>query len=123
MALELMDKIDVSKIIRDHVKTWSDDSTGKYHLPDFLLFLGCPAIVTVALLYIYGILRPSLVAIVATSLSVFAALLFNLLLLVYDAKIKAGQADTLRSEFLRQVSTNVSFSIFVAVISSYSYSS
>ena len=72
-------------IVLDHVGTWRDYSTEKYRPSDFLLFLGVPVAIAGVLVYFYGNLRPNLITIVATSLSIFAALLFNLLLLVYDA--------------------------------------
>ena len=115
----MLGKVNVTGIVLDHLGTLRDHSTCKYHRADFLLFFGVPAVVTGVLLYSYGDLKPNLVTIVATSLSVFAALLFNLLLLVYDAVRKsesvAAAHDDLREEFLRQVASNISFAILVAV--------
>jgi protein-S-isoprenylcysteine O-methyltransferase Ste14 len=49
-----------------------------------------------------------------TSLSVFAALLFNLLLLTYDIIAKASTTE--KKIFLKEVYSNISYSILVAVI-------
>ena len=115
----MFDKVNVFGIVLDHVGTWRDYSTGKYRPTDFLLFLGVPVAIAGVLVYFYGNLRPNLITIVATSLSIFAALLFNLLLLVYDAMGKSegpnGDSNKLRRRFLREVFSNISFAILVAI--------
>lgn len=117
--VQMLDKINVSKIVLDHVSTLTDYSTGEYRAADFLLFFGMPVAIAGLLVYFYGNLRPNLITIVATSLSIFAALLFNLLLLVYDAMGKSegliGVANGLRRRFLREVFSNISFAILVAI--------
>lgn len=116
----MFDKVDVSRIVLDHVRTLKDYSTGKYRLTDFFLFFGVPVVIAAVLVYFYGELRSNLITIVATSLSIFAALLFNLLLLVYDVIRKsenpAGNQETLRRRFLTEVFSNISFAILVAII-------
>ena len=118
MAL-MFDKVNVSSIVVDHIKTWKDYSSKKYHFIDFLLFLGLPLAITGIVVYFYGSVQPTLITILATSLSIFAALLFNLLLLVYDAMGKSqqlnGRSDKLRGCFLRELSSNISFAILVAI--------
>ena len=117
--MPMLDKVNVIGIVLDHVGTWRDYSTGRYRLTDFLLFLGVPIAIAGVLVYFYGNLRPNLITIVATSLSIFAALLFNLLLLVYDAMGKSRDpnenSDKLRRRFLRDVFSNISFAILVAI--------
>ena len=70
------------------------------------------------IVYFYEILRPNLITILATSLSIFAALLFNLLLLVYDVRGRSrgpnGNTNEIRRRFLRELFSNVSFAILVA---------
>ena len=116
----LVDKVDISRILIDHFKTLKDYSTDRYSRADFVLFLGGPAAVAALLLAFYGKLGSSLVTVFVTSLSIFAALLFNLLLLVYDAMRKAESEDAgpagLRGKFLRQIASNISFAILVAVV-------
>ena len=115
----MLSKVNISRIVLDHVRTLRDYQTSKYRTTDFFLFFGVPAIVTGALIYFYGDLRPNLLTIVATSLSVFAALLFNLLLLAYDLIGKHAGLDAsaiaLRRRFLREVVSNISFAILVAL--------
>ena len=115
----MFDKVNVSRIVIDHVATFRDYSKDRCRPTDFLLFFGIPAANAGVLIYFYGNIRPSLIGIVATSLSIFAALLFNLLLLVYDAMGKSGKlngnTDGLRRRFLREVFSNISFAILVAI--------
>ena len=114
-----MDKFNVRQIIVDHIRTLQDFQTCRYSISDFLVFFGLPIVTTGILVWFYGILRPTLVSIVATSVSIFAALLFNLLLLMYDAMRKSsdssGNNDVLRRRFLRELSSNISFAILVAI--------
>ena len=115
----MFEKINISRIVRDHVSTLRDYHTKRYRPSDFFLFFGFPAVVAAIVLYFCGVLGSSLITIVATSLSIFAALLFNLLLLTYDAIRKTndtGSSDTLRRDFLRELFSNISFAIFVAII-------
>ena len=114
-----MSKINIFGIVIGHVRTLKDHSTGNYEPIDFVLFFGIPVAITGSLLFTYGSLRQDLITIIATSLSIFAALLFNLLLLVYDAtrrieRQKECSEDT-RGEFLRQLADNISFAVLVAV--------
>jgi hypothetical protein len=115
----MLAKIDISKIVKDHMATLRDDATGKPMLSDFVLFFGLPAIPAVVLPRFF-LLDTSAIAVLVTSLSVFAALLFNLLLLIYDVLTKAEarpkkEKRRSRGEFIRQLFSNVSFSILVAI--------
>ena len=115
----MTNKIDVSRILRDHLATLKDYSTGRYQLSDFALFFGTPLVVAGLLTYFRGIMSETTSLILATSLSLFAALLFNLLLLVYDnvrKEQKREDGKTLRADFLRQIYSNISFSIFIAIL-------
>lgn len=102
-----------------HIRTLKDHSTGNYEPIDFVLFFGVPVAVAASLVFTYGSLRQNLVTVIATSLSIFAALLFNLLLLVYDATRRSeGRTESsegTREEFLRQLADNISFAVLVAV--------
>ena len=120
----MFDKINITKIIVDHISTFKDQSTKTYRKSDFVLFFGLPTIVTGVLIYYYGNLSEELIAVVATSLTIFTALLFNLLLLVYDAIGKSGSPQSaspynakLREQFLREVFSNISFAILIAISS------
>lgn len=123
----MFDKIDVRRILRDHLATLRDERTGKRSLPDILLFFILPVAAAVLVPYSRS-LKPDTIGILLTSLSVFAALLFNFLLLVYDVtqrqRTQAVQAQSdLERELqarklgiLRETYDNVSFCILVSVL-------
>ena len=117
----MLDKVNVTRILVDHLSTLKHHSTKRYRPADFILFFGVPGIVTGVLVYFYGNLQPTVVSIVATSLTIFAALLFNLLLMVYDAMGKSDDSNRdsfeLRQSFLKEVFSNISFAILVALVS------
>ena len=110
----MFDKINVLLIVRDHTRTLTNDATGKYYRPDFVWFLGIPSFATGGLLYFYGNLDSGLSTVVVTVLSVFGALLFNVLMLVYDALGKSIPGQR-RMRFLRQLASNISFAILIAL--------
>jgi hypothetical protein len=113
-----MTKINVKRILGDHFETLKDYRTGRYSIMDLAVFLGIPLAAS-ALLIWYGYrLGDDLANILLTSLSIFSALLFNLLLLVYDVTIKEGGSETrseMRRNLLKQTFANISFVILVAV--------
>ena len=116
-------------IVRDHVRTLRQ--VGPMHRWDrwgLFVFFGVP-IAVASLLIVRGVsLSDDMVSILITSMSIFAALLFNLLLLVYDVVQKAGPArraqtnqdeervEWIRCEYLRQIFKNISFAIFAAIL-------
>jgi len=117
----MLSKIDTTKIIRDHIATLRDDATGKGMLSDYVLFFGTPLIPAIVLTFpIRLVLDLGAITVLVTSLSIFAALLFNLLLLIYDVVTKEERqiedAPHSKAEFLRQIYSNVSFSILVSIM-------
>lgn len=116
----MFSKINIIGIIRDHVSTLKDYKTGKYSIEDFFLFFFVPLLISGLVLWLSGIMNKTTVVAITTSISIFAALLFNLLLLVYDAVRKEENLQNPNSEkirFLKQVFTNISFCIVVSVFS------
>ncbi len=116
----MLDKINISGIIRDHLGTLRDYPQDKRSSVDFIVFFGTPAIMTGLLLKFYGGLEKDLITIVSTSLSIFAALLFNLLLLAYDLSRRTigpnENPDGLRQRLIKEVISNISFAILVALV-------
>jgi amino acid transporter len=115
-------KVNIWLIVSDHVNTFRSYATSRIWPGDILLFLLAPA--AAALFLVFGLqfrLDVPAINVLITSLSVFSALLFNLLLLIYDILRKErGDQDQSkqRRQFLGQISSNISFSILVAVIAS-----
>jgi hypothetical protein len=113
----MLDKIDVGRIITDHIDTLRDFRTGRRKKGDFVLFFILPLVAgAFAVLFVDA---AKATGILLTSLSVFAALLFNLLLLVYESIQRARSEpspDRLKIRILREVYANISFCIIVAVL-------
>ncbi len=115
----MIDKINTYGIVRDHVHTLKNYNTNKYSLVDFILFFVVPFIISGSLIYFNFKLTDSFINVLITSLSIFAALLFNLLLLIYDIIRKKDASvnnKKLKTEFLEQIYANISFCIFIAII-------
>jgi TRAP-type uncharacterized transport system fused permease subunit len=112
-------KISIASIVSDHWLTLRNHNTHRISWIDIAIFLLLPSVLSVAA-YLCGIsLSDSLSNVLATAFSIFAALLFNLLLLVYDLLKKeevAAEPNTLRQELLDEVSKNISFSILISLV-------
>ena len=116
----MFDKINIIKIVKDHISTLKDYRTDKYKIGDFFLFFGIPFLIVVILVFFNILLTSKLISLLITSLSIFAALLFNLLLLIYDVvqKAKNGSKNArIKIRFLKEVYSNISFCILIAVLS------
>ena len=112
----MFSKINPKQIITDHFDTFTNHRTGKPMKTDYLVFFGIPLVVAIILVIVCKIkLDHNAGNILITSLSIFAALLFNLLLLVYDIVHKENNNSTIQ-EALKQIFANISFSIFISII-------
>lgn len=117
----MFSRINIWLIVLDHIKTMRNFETDKISIEDVLLFLVAP--VGGAVLLVFRLqfrLDIDSTNALITSLSLFSALLFNLLLLIFDIlrKEKDNRRNSpLRMQFLSQIYSNVSFGILVAVIS------
>ncbi len=116
----MSNKLNVLKIISDHVNTLRNFDTGRYSPVDFSTFFVLPALLSGILLWVFKIgLSPDIVNVLITSLSIFAALLFNLLLLIYDIvrdPQKITDPSGIKGKYLRQIYANVSFCILISLI-------
>jgi amino acid transporter len=116
----VFNKINIWLIVLDHVKTMRNFKTHRISVEDILLFLVAP--ICGGLFLVFGLqFRLDLDAanVLITSLSLFSALLFNLLLLIFDILRKESgdeEQPVIRRQFLSQIYSNVSFGILNAVI-------
>src|SRR5690242_18428985 len=112
----MINKINVYRIIRDHFGTLVHDSDQTRSDWDIALFVAVPLIASTVLLCFKGVFGSSTGGILITAYSIFAALLFNLLLLVYDiVKKRDENTSSLKSRFLKQVYNNISYSVFISI--------
>lgn len=115
----MIDKINFSKIVKDHISTLKDYNLNRYSAGDFILFFFVPLALSGVLVYFNLALNNDIINVLVTSLSVFAALLFNLLLLIYDIIRKPENSNGnngLKTEFLKQIYANISFCILISII-------
>lgn len=114
----IITKINVSDIVRDHLNTLIHEHNGKRSGPDLILFYGMPIIVATLLLWLKGVFGGAIGGVMVTAFSIFAALLFNLLLLTYDIVRKTDgitPADKLKARFLRQIHSNISYAVLISL--------
>jgi len=118
-----------SVIFVDHLETLRDFDTKRYNRVALAIFFGLPLLVGAALAGAGIVLTEGMVGILTTSMSIFAGLLFNLLMIVYDIIRKAGETDTrrqtgetedgesakLRNQYLREIFANISFGVLASV--------
>ncbi len=117
----MLDKVNVTKIIRDHFGTFKDYSSGKRRRRDFFLFIFVPLVVACLFVKLHGVIPKSLIEIIVTSLSIFTALLLNLLLLAYDvARNSDSRTDEhsshLRERLFKEIFSNIAFAVLVALM-------
>jgi len=112
----MINKINVYDIVRDNFRTLVHDSDGTRSDWDIALFVVVPAIASASLLYFKGVFGQTTGNVLITAFSIFAALLFNLLLLVYDIVKKSNnELTTTKARFLKQVYSNISYSVFISI--------
>ena len=117
-------KIDVKDIIRSHFKTLKNYQNGKYSTKDILTFFVFPLIISI-LLTMKSVVTKDGIPIILTVFSIFAALLFNFLILIMDigrkvkqkgvAEIVDAKKQKATEELIKETYCNVSFSILVAL--------
>ena len=113
----MFQKINVIEIFRNHLGTLKSNKTDKAHIPDIILFLLIPFLISSILIFYNHLLTKELANIIATSFSVFAGLLLNLLLLVFDLADKEENKKNERiTSVLKQLYSNIAFCILISVI-------
>ena len=117
----MLDKVNITKIVRDHLGTFKDNSTRKYRPLDFLLFFLVPLLVAAGFVGLLGALPANLIGVIATSLSIFTALLLNLLLLAYNITRSSEspwdeRIREMREKLFHEIFSNIAFAVLVAIV-------
>jgi hypothetical protein len=117
----MLDKIDITQIVKGHFSTFRDYGTGKVSYSDYILFIAAP--LALSLLGIWKGFAFGAMAVngLLTAFSIFAGLLFNLLLMVLSfLQSTQGSATDrtliIRKNLLREITSNLSFAILVSVL-------
>lgn len=115
----MLSKINIWRIITDHLATLKDADKGRPGFSDFFLFLLLPCGGAVVIVFVFHkLLSDNLINILITSLSIFVGLLLNLLVIIFDIinKITERKTEELKKMFLREIYSNISFSILNSLI-------
>jgi hypothetical protein len=115
----MISKINVTGIVKDHLDTLCDFGTQRISPFDIILFFVVPAFVAVPVALFTVPLTSNIASLLITILSIFAALLFNLLLILFDIMRKSetirGQAQ-IQNDFLQEIYNNVSYCILLSIV-------
>jgi len=113
--MNLTAKVNVFPIITAHIDTFVDASTvsEKLYKPHLFMFYGTSLIL--AMLSFFVIPGGDFISVVITSLSVFAALLFNLLMLVLSV-IEKKKGNRTFILLQRETYANISYAILMALV-------
>lgn len=119
----MFDKFSVKNIVANHFGTFVDFQTKQKRIRERAAYLITPLIIS--LLLFFGLdfwITESASNVLITAMSIFSALLFNLLLLVYDV-VNRNDGDRgpkniieLKAILLRETFHNISFSILLTVV-------
>lgn len=115
----LITKINLSTILKAHLSTLVDSSTKerKGSLGDKVLFFLAPAVVSALASLLFIPSDKNIIGILITSLSIFAGLLFNLLVLVMQIiEKRKGKTDFIRIQ--KDTYANIAYAILVSITAS-----
>lgn len=108
-------KINVLPIFKDHFYTLRNYGKEKVSKLDSFLFFFFPLLISAVLYYFNIHLTNSFANILITVFSIFAGLLFNLQILMFDAIGKVSSAEMLPEIFASQQSLNVRISLLETI--------
>lgn len=115
---KLFGAVDVRSIVSDHYGTlvYRDDDSDEWstNYADVTLFFLIPAIIAGVLVYL-GFNADKIAGTVAAAFSIFAALLFNLLLLMFDLIVR-DKNRPFKIELLQAIYSNIAFAILVSIL-------
>lgn len=124
LCIVINSKINILDIIKEHLKTLKNYSTKKISAKDLLTFFIIPAILVICLRK-KCIVNQNSIQIILTVFSIFAGLMFNLLILIMDigrrvkqqGKCQNDKTDKqkITEELISQTYSNTAFSIVISL--------
>lgn len=112
--MKVLEKINIKLIVKNHLDTLVNDNSKKAEFSDWLTFLIIPLIVAGALIYLNIDLSERAINIVITTLSILVGLMFNVIVILFDI-LKRNNTEKIKNELLKQLLTNISYSIFLSL--------
>lgn len=113
--MRIISKINISKIVKNHLATLVNDNSKKPDFGDWFTFLIIPMIFASLLVWFNILLTDRAHNIVITTLSILVGLLFNVIVIIFDI-IKRDNSQKLKNELLTQLLTNISYTILISLI-------
>src|SRR5215831_11060237 len=113
-----MSKINPFRIISDHFRTLKEHGSTSMGIGDVFIFLLIPLILAGVGFWRQINFKAETINIIVTAFSVFAALLFNLLMLIYGLVQRKDDSNEsrLKAAFLKEIYSNISFTVFVSLL-------
>jgi len=116
----MFDKIDITGLITNHIKTLYNQGEDFLSWEDITLFFVAPGVLSIIVLSCGTCMPASIADGAFTTLSIFTALLFNLPMLLYDildkSKVKSEHSDESdRRKLIKELYHNVCFAILVSI--------
>ena len=105
-------KFDITEVVIDHLNTLRDYRNGKISALDIAVTFFAPLIVSIWAVPFFGMSYHNQEGNIIIALSVFAALLFNLMILILD---KNKNTSELEQSQLNEIYYNISYCILVAL--------
>lgn len=114
-------KFSVGNIVKDHFRTLRNFGTEKIELSSVSINFVLPAIIAAIFVYFVLIIRNAEFDVILTAFSVFAALLLNLMILLYsvlnrESEKKDEQKNKMKMRLLKETYSNIEFSVLTSVI-------
>jgi hypothetical protein len=112
-------KLNVTSIITEHYRTLRNQSDKKISKLDLFVFVGVPIIISL-LMFEFGVKLNSEASLISTVLSIFAALLLNLLVILYTLFLNENNSEKKKSTgrwgiLIREVFSNIAYCILVSI--------
>ncbi|MFA6290591.1 MAG: hypothetical protein WC637_02355 [Victivallales bacterium] len=122
--------MNIIKILKDHIRTFHDYKSASVNIFEIFIFIVIPIVISFVLVFNFNKkLSPAHISNAITALSIFAALLFSLPILLYDVLERTLMIDAEnetqeqqladRRDLIQEINSNVSFAIlssFASVI-------
>ncbi len=114
-------KFSITEILLDQVRTLRDLRTKRASKFDIFLNLVFPGIISIIFIWCNRLILGAMINPILTAFSVFAALLLNMMVLIYtivireNSKDETSGKDKLKLSLLAQTYTNIQFAVLVSV--------
>jgi len=113
-----MNKINIFRIVAEHVATLRDARTDRMSAVDVFTFAVLPLLLGAAGIYEKVKFSYDVLTAILTAFSIFAGLLLNLLLLVFSfvERPQYGTLQGIRKQMLQELHSNISFAILNSIV-------